>query len=87
MNYRTPLPEGQYANLSTGRKLLEQVSDAIRFKHYSYRTERTYQDWIERCLLFHGKRRPKDSVILFLDRHVLHLESARTCSLPRCGRS
>ncbi|MCC6569890.1 MAG: integron integrase, partial [Anaerolineales bacterium] len=24
------------------KKLLEQVSDAIRTKHYSYRTEKTY---------------------------------------------
>ena len=29
-------------------KLLEQVSEGMRFKHYSLRTERTYQEWIKR---------------------------------------
>jgi hypothetical protein len=28
------------------RKLLDQVRDVMRFKHYSLRTERTYTDWI-----------------------------------------
>jgi hypothetical protein len=42
------------------RKLLDQVSDAIRAKHYSYRTEQTCKDWIKRYILFHDKRHPKD---------------------------
>ena len=29
-------------------KLLDQVSEAMRFKHYSLRTERTYREWIKR---------------------------------------
>jgi hypothetical protein len=37
------------------RKLLDQVSDAIRVKHYSLRTEKTYKDWIKRYILFHNK--------------------------------
>src|SRR5258705_9758530 len=41
-------------------KLLDQVSEVIRFKHYSIRTERTYRDWIKRCILFHGKRHPRE---------------------------
>ena len=28
------------------KKLLEQVSEALRTKHYAYRTEETYVDWI-----------------------------------------
>lgn len=27
------------------RKLLDQVRDAVRIKHYSYRTEKTYIYW------------------------------------------
>lgn len=42
------------------KKLLDQVSDAIRVKHYSSRTEKTYKDWIKRYILFHNKRHPKD---------------------------
>ena len=41
-------------------KLLEQVSEVMRFKHYSLRTERTYRDWIKRFIFFHGKRHPRE---------------------------
>jgi integron integrase len=43
-----------------GKKLLDQVSDAIRLKHYSYRTEQTYKEWIKRYILFHNKRHPAE---------------------------
>ena len=42
------------------RKLLDQVRDALRLKHYSYRTEQSYVDWIRRYILFHKKRHPQD---------------------------
>ena len=41
------------------KKLLDQVRDALRTKHYSYRTEQTYLDWIKRYILFHKKRHPE----------------------------
>ncbi len=41
-------------------KLLEQVRDAIRRKHYSLRTEDTYFHWIKRFIYFHSKRHPRD---------------------------
>ena len=41
-------------------KLLDQVRDVIRKKHYSIRTEQAYVDWIKRYILFHQKRHPKD---------------------------
>jgi len=37
---------------------LKKVSDAIRVRHYSIRTEHAYLDWIKRFILFHGKRHP-----------------------------
>jgi hypothetical protein len=37
-------------------KLLDQVRETIRRKHYSIRTETTYIDWIKRYILFHRKR-------------------------------
>jgi len=40
------------------KKLLEQVRDAIRVKHYSYRTEETYVQWIRSFILFHNKHHP-----------------------------
>ena len=34
-------------------KLLDQVREVLRVKHYSLRTEETYVDWIRRFLKFH----------------------------------
>lgn len=42
------------------KKLLEQVSDVIRLKHYSYKTEKSYVNWIKRYILFHNKRHPRE---------------------------
>jgi integron integrase len=42
------------------RKLLDQVSDAARFRHLSLRTEDTYRSWIKRYIIFHGKRHPRE---------------------------
>jgi integron integrase len=42
------------------QKLLEQVRQKIRLKHYSIRTERSYVAWIRRFILFHGKRHPAE---------------------------
>ncbi|MFS8851643.1 integron integrase [Synechococcus sp. R5-16] len=52
MSINTPIPRP--------RKLLEQVSDALRVKHYSYQTEKSYLLWIRRFILFHNKRHPKE---------------------------
>ena len=41
-------------------KLLDQVRDKIRLKHYSIRTEQAYTDWIKRYILFFDKRHPRD---------------------------
>jgi integron integrase len=42
------------------RKLLDQLRDVIRLKHYSYSTEKTYVHWAYRFIVFHDKRHPKD---------------------------
>ena len=41
-------------------RLLDQVRNAIRRRHYSPRTEETYLHWIKRFIYFHGKRHPRD---------------------------
>ncbi len=41
-------------------KLLDQVRDKIRVKHYSIRTETQYLQWIKRFIFFHGKQHPKN---------------------------
>ncbi len=46
------------APLHRGPKLLDQVRQTIRAKHYSRRTESSYVEWIRRYILYHGKRHP-----------------------------
>src|SRR5699024_7462146 len=41
-------------------RLLDQVREAIRYRHYSYRTEQVYVEWVRRYVLFHGKRHPAE---------------------------
>ncbi len=41
-------------------RLLDRVREAIRVRHYSYRTEEQYVGWVRRYILFHGKRHPRD---------------------------
>jgi len=44
------------------KKLLDLVRDKIRFKHYSYSTERTYVHWIRHYIFFHQKKHPIELV-------------------------
>jgi len=41
-------------------KLMDQVREVMRLKHYSIRTERCYCDWIRRYIKFHGMRSRED---------------------------
>ena len=42
------------------RRLLDQVRDAVRVRHYSHRTEQAYVGWIRRFVIFHEKRHPTE---------------------------
>ena len=54
-------------------KLLDQVRDVIRRKHFSIRTEQTYVDWIKRYILFHGKRHPREMAEAEITAFLTHL--------------
>ena len=41
-------------------KLLEQVNEQIRLRHYSHRTEKTYILWIKKYIYYHQKRHPAE---------------------------
>jgi len=41
-------------------RLLDQVRQAIRTRHYSPKTEEAYIGWIKRFIFFHGKRHPAE---------------------------
>jgi len=55
------------------KKLLDQVRDAVRLKHYSYRTEQTYVQWIRRFILFHNKRHPQEMGVPEIEAFLTHL--------------
>jgi integron integrase len=54
-------------------KLLDQVRDVIRRKHFSIRTEQTYVDWIRRFILFHNKRHPREMAETEVTQFLTHL--------------
>ncbi|WP_243294812.1 integron integrase [Geothrix mesophila] len=41
-------------------RLLDQLRERLRIRHYSLRTEDAYVDWARRFILFHGKRHPRE---------------------------
>ncbi len=64
----------------TSPKLLDQVRDRIRVKHYSIRTETQYVQWIKRFILFHGKRHPQDMGAVEVEAFLTHLAVAGNVS-------
>ena len=54
-------------------KLLDQVRDRIRVKHYSIRTETQYVQWVRRFILFHDKKHPKDMGAPEVEAFLTHL--------------
>jgi integron integrase len=55
------------------KKLLDQLCDVIRLKHYSIRTEEAYVSWARRYILFHNKRHPKDMGSQEIEAFLTHL--------------
>lgn len=55
------------------KKLLDQLRDAIRLKHYAYRTEETYVQWVKRYILFHDKRHPNEMGRVEIEAFLTHL--------------
>lgn len=54
-------------------RLLDQVRNVIRCKHYSIRTERSYSEWIKRFIYFHNKQHPKDMDEMHVSAFLTHL--------------
>jgi len=62
------------------KKLLDQVRDAIRRKHYAYRTENTYVSWIRQYILFHKKRHPQEMGAAEIEAFLTYLARERHVS-------
>jgi integron integrase len=61
------------AETEHSKKLLDQMRDAIRLKHYSIRTEDAYTDWVKRFILFHDKRHPAEMGVPEITAFLTHL--------------
>ena len=58
-------------------RLLDKVSQCIRSKGFSIRTETSYVLWIKRYILFHDKRHPQDMGKPEIDAFLSHLVMKR----------
>ncbi|MEO8377577.1 MAG: integron integrase [Candidatus Sumerlaeota bacterium] len=61
-------------------RLLDQVRNRIRTKHYSYRTEQAYLGWVRRFVLFHGKKHPDQLGGPEIEQFLTHLAVKRSVS-------
>ncbi len=58
-------------------RLLDQVRDKLRLKHYSYRTEQSYIAWIKCFIFFHDKRHPNTMGEREIESFLTHLAVKR----------
>ena len=72
-------------------KLLDRVRQCIRLKGYSIRTEKSYDSWIKRYVLFRGKRHPQEmgkaEIEAFLTHLVMKRNIASSTDLHACSQS
>ena len=84
-------PESPAPNIGSGRrasgepsnqkpKLLAQVREALRARHYSKRTEASYTVWIKRFIFFHHKRHPAEMAEAEVNRFLTYLATQEKVS-------
>jgi len=71
-----PARAGDAVTIAAKPRLLDEVRDRIRVKHYSLRTERAYVGWVRRFILFHDKRHPRDMGAPEVEAFLTHLAVA-----------
>lgn len=54
-------------------KLMDQMRDALRVRHYSRHTEDTYCQWVKRYIYFHGVRHPGEMAEPEINAFLTHL--------------
>ena len=61
-------------------RLIDEVRIAIRTRHYSRKTEKTYKNWILQYILFHNKRHPKEMGEKEVNQFLSHLAVVKNVS-------
>jgi len=54
-------------------KLMHEIRKALRLRHYSFETEKSYTQWIKRYILFHDKKHPRVLGADDIERFLSHL--------------
>jgi len=67
------------------KKLPDQVHNQLRVKNYSFRTEKSYLDWIKQYILFHNKFHPNKMGCSEQQFHRLVLDNASCICERRTG--
>lgn len=61
-------------------RLIDQVRDRIRVKHYARATEKTYVHWIIQFIRFSGMRHPRDMGAAEIEKYLSYLATEREVS-------
>ena len=62
------------------KKLLDRYSEALRNRHYSLRTEKTYISWVRQYIVYHNKRHPSEMGVSEINDFITYLVNGRTIS-------
>jgi site-specific recombinase XerD len=54
-------------------KLLDRLRQALRSRHYSKRTEKTYAAWVKRFIYYHNVRHPAEMAEPEINKFLTHL--------------
>lgn len=70
-------PDTDFSTSERAPKLLDQMRDAIRIRHYSIRTEEAYVHWTRAFIRFHGLRHPREMGAREVTAYLSHLVTER----------
>ena len=73
-------PDPESSSPVRAPKLLDQVRQAVRLRHFSPRTEESYVAWIRRYVRFHALRHPRELGAADVTRFLTSLAEARRLS-------
>lgn len=73
--------------ISQPPRLMDQLREALRLRHYSLRTEKAYLQWIRRFILFHDKRHPRDMGAAEVERFLTWLAVEGSVSASTQGQA
>jgi integron integrase len=73
-------PHSSAPKPSAPLRLLDQVRDRIRYRHYSLRTEKAYVFWVKRFIRFHDLRHPRTMGAPEVERYLTHLATTLNVS-------